>query len=287
MPHEAHDYIQPLVLETSSTALRGFLANAAVRLEDYTGRIPSFSFFIGIAVLLVLAVACSRGGYAPPETEQYIPHYLSHRPLLQKIYDYKQVEVGAFYRPRPLSYMVDDFDVAFIAWSARHGFPHLLSLSYYIFWVLDCLLLWFYFEHRLGLHRFTAALLICLFSTDSVVFSNTGYFRSAKPAAAFFSFERICSFFRMLPSRTPQAASNSMRSVCVLGSPSLAIRLPFRRDTGGFFRGSSGHARSGMVMEQKFTAGSRLPLLPDSDPRSADCVRLLRPGWASMAHLGD
>jgi hypothetical protein len=189
MPHESTDYTRPS-LQTTSAVEHGFLARSIRRatggLDRYGDRVPSFIFVIAVAVVLIAAVACSRGGYAHLEIEQYIPHYLSHRPLLEKIYDYKKVEVWLSYRPRPLSYVVDDFDVAFIAWSARHGFPHLLSLSYYIFWALDCFLLWFYFCRRLGLHRLTAGLLICLFSTDSVVFAHTGYFRSAKPGGTFF-----------------------------------------------------------------------------------------------------
>lgn len=190
MPHESSEYSEPVVLARNSAVPRGlpgrWIDLATDGLERYGDRVPSFTFVIAVAILLVAAVACSRGGYAHLELEQYIPHYLSHRPLLEKIYDYKKVEVWLSYRPRPLSYVVDDFDVAFIAWSARRGFPHLLSLSYYVFWALDCILLWFYFCRRLGLHRLTAGLLLCLFSTDWVVFGHTGYFRSAKPGGTFF-----------------------------------------------------------------------------------------------------
>lgn len=186
---EPNDFAQLRFGEASagqrSPAIAAF-QRAARLLEQFGDRVPSITFVIAIAVLLVAAVACSRGGYAHLEIEQYIPQYLSHKPLLEKIFDYKKVEVWDSYRPRPLSYVVDDFDVAFIDWSARHGVPHLLSLSYYVFWALDCLLLWFYFFRRLGLHRLTAGLLICLFSTDWVVFDHTGYFRSAKPGATFF-----------------------------------------------------------------------------------------------------
>jgi hypothetical protein len=181
--------VSPASLQEKFTLQRSFLwkwgHQGAGALERNGNRVPSFAFVLVVAFLLVLAVACSRGGYAHQEIEQYIPHYLSHRPLLNKIFDYKKVEVWLSYRPRPISYIVDDLDVAFIGWSSRQGFPHLLSASYYVFWALDCFLLWFYLCHRLGLHRLTAGLFICLFSTDSVVFFHTGYFRSAKPGGTF------------------------------------------------------------------------------------------------------
>lgn len=186
---EPNDFAQLRFTEASAGQRNPAIATcqrAARLLEEFGDRVPPFAFVFAIAVLLALAIACSRGGYAHQEIEQYIPHYLTHKPLLEKIFDYKKVEVWNSYRPRPLSYLVDDFDVAFIDWSARHGFPHLLSLSYYVFWTLDCVVLWFYFCRRLGLHRLTAGLLICLFSTNWVVFDHTGYFRSAKPGGTFF-----------------------------------------------------------------------------------------------------
>lgn len=198
MPHESSEHAESVFLQKGSLGERSFLASwiqrTAGRLDGYSDHVPSFAFVIAVAGFLVLAVTCSRGSYAHPEIEQYIPHYLSHRPLLEKIYDYKKVEVWSSYRPRPLSYVVDDFDVAFIAWSARHGFPHLLSLSYYVFWAFDCFLLWFYFCGRLGLHRFTAGLLICLFSTDSVVFSHTGYFLVGQAGRDVFPLIRLRGF---------------------------------------------------------------------------------------------
>lgn len=160
----------------------GKLAGILERLSD---GLPPFVVVIAIAILFILAVLCSRGGYAHPELQQYIPHYLSHRPVLEKIFDFQKVEIWLSYRPRPLSYLVDNLDVAFIAWSCRRGFPHLLSASYYLFWIGDCLLLGFYFRSHLRIDRLSAGLLICLLSTDPVMFFN-GYFRSAKPGGTFF-----------------------------------------------------------------------------------------------------
>lgn len=177
-------------LATSLTAERPFFSRwtqlVAAKLQQFGDSVSPFVFVVAVAVLLALSAASSRGGYAHAEIEQYIPHYLSHRPILQKIFDFKKVEIIADYRPRPLSYLVDDLDVHFIAWSSRHNSPHFLSASYYLFWIFDCVVLWFYLSRRLRVHRFTAGLLICLLSTDLVVFSQSNYFHSAKPGGTFF-----------------------------------------------------------------------------------------------------
>src|SRR5579884_1553186 len=156
--------------------------------QRFGPRVPTAAIAIGIVLILVASVWISKGGYyAHPELERYLPHYLSNRPILQKIFDVNGVELSPeFYRPRPLSYLTDDLDVAFIAWSFRRGYPHFLSASYYVFWVLDCILLWFFFRKRLVLDRLTSGLVIAFWSTAPVVFSGVDYFRSAKPGGVFF-----------------------------------------------------------------------------------------------------
>ena len=190
MPNETQSYSYSAVEAAaphrdSASAFQHWLREASRSVDRLGSRVPPFAFVIAITIIMILAIACSRGGYDHQELQQYIPHYLSHKPLLEKIFDYKKVEIWQDFRPRPLSYIVDNYDVAFIGWSARHGFPHLLSASYYVFWALDCLLLWFYFRRRLEIHAFTAGLFLCLLSADPVFFSHSNYFRSAKPGGAF------------------------------------------------------------------------------------------------------
>jgi len=221
MPRGSTDYVKAAHnWRNSSPDLLLFwqsVQKASGALARFRDRVPSFAFLLAIAALLVLSVICSRGGYAQPELEQYIPHYLSDGPFLQKIFDYKKVEIWNSYRPRPLSYAVDDFDVAFIAWSARHGFPHLLSASYYVFWTADCLLLWVFFRRHLRIHRFTAGLLICLLSTDPVLFFHAGYFRSAKPGGTCF----LLAAFVVFAECVRAVRRNRSKLLCV-GLASLA-----------------------------------------------------------------
>ena len=160
-------------------------------LEDFGDRIPSALFLVLFCLLLLSAVAVKRGGYLHKEAEKYIPHYLSSRPVLEKIYDFQQVEIDGQFRPRPLSYLVDDWDVQFIGWSAAKGLVHFESASYLVFWVLNAFLLWYCFRSLFGLDKLTSALLVGLLSTSPVLFFNTHYFRSAKPGSVFFM---LCAF---------------------------------------------------------------------------------------------
>jgi hypothetical protein len=179
-------------------------------LDRFGPKIPTLLIAIVFVLILISSSRWSKGGYAHPELERYIPHYLSDRPILQKIFDPNGVEVSPeFYRPRPLSYLVDDLDVAFIAWSCRHGHPHLLSASYYVFWGLDGILLWLFFRRTLGLDKLLSGLLICLWSTAPVVFSGGTYFRSAKPGGTFFM---LAAFVLLVESFGLKLKSSNVRA---------------------------------------------------------------------------
>src|SRR5947209_2905687 len=140
-----HSHIQPApgISVESNPVRRLFVWTWVTRLarffERSSDRVPAFAFGIAVLVLMLLSLRFAKGGVAHPEAEQYIPHYLSQRSLLQKVYDVEKVEIDpTMYQPRVLSYVIDNLDVAFIAWSTRHGYPHFISASHYLFWVGDC-----------------------------------------------------------------------------------------------------------------------------------------------------
>ena len=152
-------------------------------LFKHVERVPTLTYVIFLILIEIIAFYSVNGGTLHPELEQYIPHYLSDRPILQKIYSADQVEIGSEYRPRPLSYLIDNYDVLFIGWCTGLGHPHFESLSYFVFWTIDCFLCWFCFRNYFGLDRLNTAMLIGLFCTSPVVFFSCSYFRSAKPGA--------------------------------------------------------------------------------------------------------
>src|SRR4051794_29000894 len=175
-------------------------------LDRVADRVPSFVFVISVAALMVLSVLSSGGGNALFEDGKYVPYYLlSDHPAYYKMFDIQNVEIEEgtpleatnirpSYRPRPLSYLTDNYDVQFIGWSCRQGYPHLLSASYYLFWALDCILLWVFFRRYLRLHPMLSGLLILLLSSDAVFSLAGGYFRSSKPGGVFFMIASLVAF---------------------------------------------------------------------------------------------
>ncbi|HEV2198354.1 MAG TPA: hypothetical protein VGR73_00925 [Bryobacteraceae bacterium] len=125
------------------------------------------------------SVWTAHGGQAHPEISIYLPYHLSDVPLIKRVFDSKVLN-GGDYQARELSYAVDALDCHFIAWSARHGFPHFLSLTNYICTIAIALILWRFLAVDLQLDRAAAGLLMLLFLTSPFVFFSSSYFRSAK-----------------------------------------------------------------------------------------------------------
>lgn len=174
-------------------------------LFKHVERVPTLTYVILLILIEIIAFYSVNGGTLHPELEQYIPHYLSDRPILQKIYSADQVEIGSEYRPRPLSYLIDNYDVLFIGWCTGLGHPHFESLSYFVFWTIDCFLCWFCFRNYFGLDRLNTAMLIGLFCTSPVVFFSCSYFRSAKPGAVCLM---LIAFLLVRRTYTPEASTS-------------------------------------------------------------------------------
>ena len=82
------------------------------------------------AAILLLEALFSAGGGFHVETVGYIPHYLNlaGKPLGAIIFDPVSTDLGN-YQARELSYLVDLWDVRFLAWSAKLGAVHFYSFS--------------------------------------------------------------------------------------------------------------------------------------------------------------
>ena len=138
------------------------------------------------AAILLLEALFSAGGGFHVETVGYIPHYLNlaGKPLGAIIFDPVSTDLGN-YQARELSYLVDLWDVRFLAWSAKLGAVHFYSFSQWFLMVLTVLVQQ-YGTRKLfpQLPGYFATLFSLAFVLLPCVSANM-YFRSAKHGTAF------------------------------------------------------------------------------------------------------
>lgn len=208
------------------------------RMEVMEARTRTWHVAAVLAALFVLSLVGSRGGILDVELDQYIPHYLSDRTYLAKIFDSTQVEVDpqapmiqwhgrivrqvGVQRPRPLSYLIDCLDAQAIAWSVSKGFPHLLSVSFIFLLLVNYIILWIFCRGYLELDRYTSGLLVCLLASDPVLACNFSYDRSAKPGASTFVLAAFCIVAALLIRRRP-LSSGLRRTVLLASVPVLLL----------------------------------------------------------------
>ena len=148
-------------------------------------------------VFITLSVINHHGGFLHIELKDYIPYYLSNRPLINKLYDSQITEHGMF-QARELSYLVDYVDYKFFEISVSLGRPHFLSLMHYVFSLLISVLLWQFCTKDLELGKLNATLLILLFWTSTYIFLGGIMFRSAKIGVALTSAALFVILYRTL-----------------------------------------------------------------------------------------
>jgi len=151
--------------------------------EQTAEKMTVWHIFCVCLVMAGLSAMYHKGGILQPELEIRLPYYLSNRPLLSKLFDSREVELG-LYRARELSYFLDYIDSQFIAWSIRLGFPHFLSLVHYVFAILIGCILWQFSVRELKLNAWIGLCLVLLFWTSPTVFLSGIFFRTAKIGAA-------------------------------------------------------------------------------------------------------
>lgn len=154
---------------------------------------------LALGTCLLAGASIASCGIAHPELRTYIPHYLSSRPLLDKLFDFLNTEcTPEVYEPRQLSYLVDTIDAQLIGYSFKLGGPHFISVSYYLFWIAICWMLWRFFTSHLRLDRLTAGLLVLLLQTSPVLFCGGTFFRSAKPGMTVCMLGAFCVMYGLL-----------------------------------------------------------------------------------------
>jgi hypothetical protein len=130
------------------------------------------------AVVLLL-----RGGILGPESRSFVAHYISEKPLLEKLLDLNVNEL-MMYQARELSYAFDYVDAQCIRLSIHLGYPHFLSLTGLLFVtaILVATARYSAAELRMEWSIVTLVLILYLSSPSTLFLANVG--RTAKVGVA-------------------------------------------------------------------------------------------------------
>lgn len=195
-------------------------------LASIAGHVHTYHVAIIWLLFTVGSIGAIHGGVLHPECRRFMPHYLSERPLLNKVFD-SDVNDWRNYQARELSYFFDLIDCYFIDLGVRCGVPHLISLTYYLFVGLIVLTVW-YFCASLQLDRFLTLCIIVLFLTSPSVFLSGFYFRSAKIGVSLMAVVFWCTAYRMLAPRIPASRPPAWQlpvQLAILAITSIAAAL--------------------------------------------------------------
>lgn len=148
-------------------------------------------------IILLLSILGQNGGLLHPETEMYLPYYLSEKPLPNILYDSKVLDMDMF-QARELSYFFDYLDCKFIQFSVNAGYPHLLSITNYVFVFLMVIMLYRFSTRDLKINSNWAIGLGVLFLTAPYIFLSGNIFRSAKIGVALIVVYVFILIYRLL-----------------------------------------------------------------------------------------
>lgn len=147
-------------------------------LDNSTFKITVFAFFI----LLALSASINtlyHNGLFNLESDLYLTHYLSDKPIFQKVFDCMGGDTH--YRGRELSYLFNYLDSQLILISMKLGFPHFLSGIYYLCLTLIAILHLFFSNKYLSKKMFWVSfLLLMVYLTSPTPFLSGSYFRTTK-----------------------------------------------------------------------------------------------------------
>jgi hypothetical protein len=153
-------------------------------------------YYFGIVALIYVgfSIYYNQGGFLDNEAEYgasenstigFIRHYLSDAPFLNKIFDVRLTDNGAF-QSRELSFIFDYIDCQFIDWCIGLGMPHFYSITHHIFTLLIGGLIYYFCVKIFGLPAFVSLLLVIILWTSPCIFYSVTFYRSSKISTSFF-----------------------------------------------------------------------------------------------------
>ena len=182
------------------------------KIEPWVGG-PLLAF--GYLVFCIYVPIKQRGGFANLETYSYIPAHLNFKGnFLKHIFDEHTLDSMGF-QNRNLSFFVDYWDVQFLGWSLKMGYPHFLSLFHFIGVGIILFGLWRIFRDLLNLDRVVSCFLGLLILLAPVFHVTASYSRSAKIGAGI---EALILAYVALLFILERASSKKQLFLCWLGA---------------------------------------------------------------------
>jgi len=147
--------------------------------EQAGGKISLIHALVISLIFAGFSIAYHQGGILHPEMETRLPFYLSDKPLLNKLYDSRILDLD-LYRARELSYFFDFLDSKFFELTVNIGRPQFLSIIHYLFSIAIGCILWLFAVRELKLNPWTGMGLLALFWTSPSIFLGGVIFRNGK-----------------------------------------------------------------------------------------------------------
>lgn len=197
--------------------MKSFLSNTIGTLRFY---LPAILVSI---VFTVASVITMKGAFIHPELYERIPHLISSKPLIARIFDSKVMDYD-MYQARELSYLGDQVDAALIFEMIQLGMPNMISVMHYLLGALAVVMLYGFYRKDLRLGGANSLLITVLAWSAPCMYFGGNYFRTAKIGATA-SMVAVCILTYRLLTRAACGKKADMRGGWILGGLTLLMTL--------------------------------------------------------------
>ncbi len=174
-------------------------------------------------VFTVASIIVMKGAFIHPELYERIPHLISSKPLIARIFDSRVMDYD-MYQARELSYLGDQIDAAVIFEMIQRGMPNMISTMHYLLGTMAVVMLYGFYRKDLGLGKAISLLLVALAWSAPCMLFGGNYFRTAKIGATV-SMVAVCIVTYRLLARMRSGEGGKAREQWVLGGLALLMTL--------------------------------------------------------------
>lgn len=156
-----------------------------------------FPAFLVSIVFTMASLIALKGAFIHPELYERIPHLISSKPLISRIFDSRVMDYD-MYQARELSYLGDQIDAAAIFEMIQRGMPNMISIMHYLLGTLAVILLYGFCRKDLALGKVVSLAMAAIAWSTPCMFLGGNYFRTAKIGTAVCLASVIIVTYRLL-----------------------------------------------------------------------------------------